>query len=114
MVCPGRPNTQCGVPYWRETRRQCWIVESVSNNTDNDNNARWSPNGKKIVFLSFRDVVADIPSNRSEIYVMDADGSNVTRLTFNQTRDAHPDWSPNGKKIVFSHHVPDDDIDLPF
>ena len=27
-----------------------------------------------------------------EIYVMDADGSNVRRLTFNDHFDAHPDW----------------------
>lgn len=28
----------------------------------------------------------------AEIYTMDADGSNVRRLTFNEHRDNHPDW----------------------
>lgn len=37
-----------------------------------------------------------------EIYVMNADGSNQTRLTYNQVRSGGPDWSPDGSRIVFS------------
>jgi|GEM_PF-5727535 len=36
-----------------------------------------------------------------EIYVMDVDGSNQQRLTYNAARDALPRWSPDGEKIVF-------------
>ena len=36
-----------------------------------------------------------------EIYTMDTDGSNQTRLTFNETRDSWPVWSPNGRQIAF-------------
>ena len=32
---------------------------------------------------------------------MNADGSNFVRLTTNEVQDSHPDWSPNGQKIVF-------------
>ena len=48
----------------------------------------------KIVFHSFRD-------GNAEIYTMDSDGGNQTRLTFNGTSDAFPAWSPNGQQIVF-------------
>ena len=48
----------------------------------------WSPNGKKIAFISDRD------SNR-QIYVMDANGGNVTQLTDTPFLDSHPDWSPD-------------------
>jgi Tol biopolymer transport system component len=48
----------------------------------------------KIAFMSDRD------GNR-EIYVMDADGSNVTRLTNNPAVDDYPAWSPDGKRIAF-------------
>jgi dipeptidyl aminopeptidase/acylaminoacyl peptidase len=38
-----------------------------------------------------------------EIYVMNADGSNQTRLTNNPASfDAYPAWSPDGKKIAFA------------
>jgi WD40 repeat protein len=48
----------------------------------------------KIAFHSDRD------GNR-EIYVMDADGSNQTRLTNAAGDDAWASWSPDGTKIVF-------------
>ena len=53
-----------------------------------------SPLWGKIVFYSFRD-------GQPEIYTMDSDGSNQTRLTFNEVSDAAPAWSPNGQQIVF-------------
>lgn len=46
-----------------------------------------SPDGTKIAFESIRD-------GNQDIYVMDADGSNVTRLTLNAAGDASPDWQP--------------------
>ncbi|MBW7888975.1 MAG: PD40 domain-containing protein [Bacteroidetes bacterium] len=36
-----------------------------------------------------------------EIYLMNADGSNVTMLTNNKTISNNPSWSPDGKKIAF-------------
>ncbi|MEM7127965.1 MAG: protein kinase [Chloroflexota bacterium] len=37
-----------------------------------------------------------------EIYVMNADGSNPTRLTNNEIIDRSPSWSPDGSRITFS------------
>ena len=48
----------------------------------------------KIVFASYRD-------GNHEIYVMNADGSNQTRLTNDPSFDMAPSWSPDGKKIAF-------------
>ena len=56
--------------------------------------AKTAGNGK-IAFASDRD-------GNSEIYVMDADGSNQTRLTNNRGRDLDPVFSPDGKKIAFT------------
>jgi Tol biopolymer transport system component len=36
------------------------------------------------------------------LFVMDADGSNVVRLTTDATGGRHPAWSPDGNKIVFA------------
>lgn len=48
----------------------------------------------KIAFESQRD-------GNFEIYVMDADGSNPTRLTNNTVKDESPVWSADGTKIAF-------------
>jgi TolB protein len=36
-----------------------------------------------------------------DIYLMDADGSNVRRLTNDAAHDRYPAWSPDGKQIAF-------------
>ncbi|MFC1983785.1 hypothetical protein ACFLVO_02065 [Chloroflexota bacterium] len=48
----------------------------------------------RIAFASDRD-------GNFEIYVMDTDGSNQTRLTNNAADNKHPDWSPDGSRIAF-------------
>ena len=55
----------------------------------------WSPDGKKILF------VHEEKYDR-EIYVMNADGSEPTRLTHNPDDDVAPAWSPDGTKIAYS------------
>lgn len=52
------------------------------------------PAGGKIAFVSDRD-------GNPEIYVMNADGSQQTRLTYNLATDTGPSWSPDGKQIAF-------------
>ncbi|MFC2066229.1 hypothetical protein ACFLUO_04100 [Chloroflexota bacterium] len=49
----------------------------------------------KIAFISDRNGTQDI-------YVMDADGTNVKQLTNDSAIETTPDWSPNGKEIAFS------------
>ena len=56
-----------------------------------------SPNGQQVAFSSDRD------GNR-EIYVMNIDGSNQKRLTFNNGPDGGPSWSPDGAQLVFLSH----------
>ena len=36
-----------------------------------------------------------------EIYVMNADGSNVTQVTHNDVNEFDPIWSPNGEQLAF-------------
>jgi Tol biopolymer transport system component len=53
------------------------------------------PTAHKITFSSNRD-------GNFEIYVMNTDGTNQTRLTNNSASDGNPVWSPDGSKIAFS------------
>jgi Tol biopolymer transport system component len=51
----------------------------------------WSPDGKKIAYTSAN----------NQIWVMDADGSNIHPITTSSTTKIAPSWSPNGNEIVF-------------
>jgi Tol biopolymer transport system component len=55
------------------------------------------PSGSRIAFASDRDGENEV----TEIYVMNADGSNVVRLTNHPATDTRPAWSPDGSKIAF-------------
>ncbi len=59
-----------------------------------DAEGSYSPDGRRIIFTSFRDGDADI-------YIMDADGKNVRRITRSKGYDGGPFFSPDGKKIIY-------------
>ena len=61
-----------------------------------DEQPRWSPDGQRIAFKSTRG------GGSYNLYVMDADGSNVRRLTQHAGTDHDPTWLPDGQSIVFS------------
>lgn len=63
----------------------------------------WSPDGTRIVFESKRDdpQYASCAVCNREIYIMNSDGTNQTRLTSNEARDSAPTWSPDGARVYF-------------
>jgi len=55
----------------------------------------WAPDGTKLAFESNRD-------GNMEVYVTNADGTGLVRLTNNAAFDAAPAWAPDGTKIAFT------------
>ena len=56
---------------------------------------RWSPDGSRILFASDRE-------GNLELFVMNADGSQLRRLTDTPGNEVHPVWSPDGTRIATS------------
>jgi Tol biopolymer transport system component len=55
----------------------------------------WSPDGTQIAYASFVD------EETGHIVVMDADGTDPTRVTSGPDTDSFPSWSPDGRLIAF-------------
>jgi TolB protein len=67
-------------------------IKRLTTNSALEETPAWSPNGKKIAFVSDRD-------GNSEIYRMRANGSLQTQLSNNHlTYDWTPDWQPLKKR----------------
>src|SRR5881394_1246364 len=68
-------------------------------------NARWSPDGTRILYL------ADGEPKGTQVFVrwMDGEGA-VTQITRVEETPADPRWSPEGKFISFAMLVPDSTV----
>jgi len=65
----------------------------------------WHPNGRQIIFSSNMDdwnVAAQAYGHNFELYLINIDGSGLTRLTHNTYFDSFPMFSPDGKYLAFA------------
>ena len=71
-------------------------LEGLTDNPAFDDQAAFSPDGKRIVFVSTR------AAGRANLWTLDISTRRVTRLTSGDGGDFRPAWSPDGQWIAFS------------
>ena len=69
-------------------------LRKISADTVLEGAPAFSPDGSRIAYVTTRD-------GNAEIYAMDTDGRNVTRLTADPQADDRPAFTPDGRQIVF-------------
>lgn len=79
-----------------------WLVAADGSNLrplthgkQNDRLPRWSPDGRRIAFISGR-------SERSKIWVLERCGGEAWELETGVTVNSAPIWAPDGRQIAFS------------
>ena len=60
--------------------------------------ANWAAQANLIAFI-------DDPDGTNHIYLMNPDGTNVTRLTTNDFAEGYVSWSPDGTQLVFEGYL---------
>jgi hypothetical protein len=63
----------------------------------------WSPDGTRLAFVA----TPTAGNGSTEVYTIDADGSNLVQITENEVDDDSPAWSPDGTRLALRV----DDID---
>jgi TolB protein len=61
-----------------------------------DTQSQWSPDGKRLVFMSVKN------GKQAAIFVVNIDGTGLKRLTPWSLDAGNPDWSPDGREILFN------------
>jgi tol-pal system beta propeller repeat protein TolB len=97
----------CGLPACS----QIWVADAggggeraLTAKDEDAEGATWSPDGDRIAF-SKRDLErgsGDVTDYQTDIYVMNPNGSDETRLTDLAGEETSPTWAPDGKQIAFS------------
>jgi len=71
-------------------------ITRLTNHVAIDNQANWSPNADKLVFVSSR-------LGRANLHIYDIKSKTIRSITDLNADTLNPTWSPDGNKIAFMH-----------
>ncbi len=95
--------------YLNRLRDHLWIVDvatksavQITTGDFDDTSVRWSPDGRRLAFVSERANKDADRANNSDVYVIDATkGAAPVQLTTWSGPDGNPVWSPDGASIAY-------------
>ncbi|MBX3030760.1 MAG: S9 family peptidase [Chloroflexi bacterium] len=106
-----------GAGFIHDKAAHLWVVEvgsgvaqRITSGEWHDEQPAWSPDGARIAFVSDRHPARDL-GWRSDVYLVDASGGPVTRVTGGRGDRTfqHPAWAPDGSSIAaIGHRFPRD------
>jgi Tol biopolymer transport system component len=83
------------------TDADVWLVSTsggdavrLTTSKKNDNQPRWSPDGKRVAFISARE-------EKPQIFLISPTGGEAEKLTDSKTGVQSFQWSPDGSRIAF-------------
>ncbi|MCU1266285.1 MAG: peptidase prolyl oligopeptidase active site domain protein [Acidobacteria bacterium] len=103
---------------WFDDRRtHLWVVDVASGSAKqvteghnwNDSDPQWSPDGKRIAFVSNRTGKEYNENRNTDVWVITAEGGEPTKISDHDEADNNPRWSPDGKQISFTGELHDRD-----
>ena len=101
--------------WFDDKRSHLWVVdvktgdsEQITSGDDwNDSDPQWSPDSRRIAFVSDRTGKAFDEGHNTDVWVVDAAGGALTKISDHETADTSPRWSPDGRTIAFVSAVPE-------
>jgi len=95
--------------WFDDKRAHIFVVDAASGRATqitsgddwNDADPQWSPDGKKIAFVSDRTGREFDESRNRDVWVIDAAGGPLTKAADRPQPDSSPRWSPDGRTIAF-------------
>jgi len=87
-------------------------IDTLTSGNFNEEDVAWSPDSKKIAFVSNHTEDPDKNEN-DDIFIMDAaEGAVPYQLTTWKGEDTHPQWRPDGKHIAYLQSSSDENFTM--
>jgi len=101
--------------WFDDKRTHLWVADVASGRASqitsgddwNDSDPQWSPDGRRIAFVSDRTGKAFDGGHNTDVWTIDANGGALTKISDHVSGDNSPRWSPDGQTIAFLSAVPE-------
>jgi dipeptidyl aminopeptidase/acylaminoacyl peptidase len=101
--------------WFDDKRTHLWVVDVASGRASqitsgeewNDTDPQWSPDSRRIAFVSDRSGKAFDEGGNTDVWAIDAGGGPLVKISDHATNDSSPRWSPDGGTVAFLSSVPE-------